>query len=34
MEVDATDGCPTVDQGSGFSDFSIFRLVKGYGDSD
>ena len=28
VKVNATDGCPTVDQGSGFSDFSVFHLVK------
>ena len=34
VEVDATDGCPTVYQGSGFSDFSVFCLVKSHRDSD
>ena len=34
VEVDATDCCPTVNQCSGFSDFSIFHLVKGHRDSD
>ena len=34
VEVDATDCCSTVDQGSGLSDFSVFHLVKSHRDSD
>ena len=34
VEVDAADSCPTVYQGSGLSDFSVFRLVKSHRDSD
>ena len=34
MEINATYGGSTVDQGSGFSDFSVFHLVKGNGNVD
>ena len=34
VKVNATDGFPTVYQGSGFSNFSIFCLVKCHRDSD
>ena len=34
VEVDTTDCCPTVNQSSGFSDFSIFCLVKCHRDGD
>ena len=34
VEVDATDCCSTVYQSSGFSDFSVFCLVKGHRNGD
>ena len=34
MEDNTTDCFPTVNQSSGFSDFSIFHLVKSHRDSD
>ena len=34
VKVNATDCCPTVIQSSGFSDFSVFCLVKRHRDSD
>ena len=34
VEVNAADSCPTVDQSSGLSNFSVFCLVKSHRNSD